>query len=201
MHHTQFTGISANLDATPQGRQIPSCAPKTSTPRKQAHTSILLNSKDGREGETRPRKRGQPQQQLNKAGETPSKHEEVRASRKKVVPLDMRVGKAPRQSSRDSTHQTGGTEHPSGANKHNPSEGVTDPILNKAEMRSKEPRSRQETVTDQGSQPTAKGNVPSKRPALENITNVARDKGTNSAPPRKTKAAKGVTPLEAQGNK
>ena len=199
--HTQFTGPSANLDSTPQDSHIPSCTPKTSTPRKQGNISALLHKKDGHRGETRLRKRGQPQQQPKEAREMPSKHKEVQASRKKAAPLDVRVEKEPRQGSKGSTRQTNRAKHPTDANEHTSPEIVADPMLKKAETHSREQRPRREAVTDQVPQPTTRSNVPSKRPALENITNVARNEGKKSAPPKKTKSAKGVPQPEAHDSK
>lgn len=197
---TQFTGNSAGLATTPHGCNIPSCTPKTSTPRKQAHISALLAKKENNAGETRLRKRGQPQQQLSEAGGTPSKHEEVQASRRKIVPPDVRVGKTTQGDPKDSTHQASTMGHQCDASEHDSPEGVVNPTLQRAETRSRELRSRRQAVTEQESQPTAKGRVSNKRPALENITNVARDKGKKAAPPKKTKTAKGMAPLGTHVN-
>lgn len=129
---------------------------------------------------------------------TPSKFKEVETSRKKVTPLNVRGGKASIQGSKVSTHQTKGPEHPSDGNKRSSSEGVAEPPPRRAETHSREPRPTEEVITDQVAQPTSRANATAdKRPALENITNVARNTEKRTTPPRKAKTAKGVTPLEA----
>ena len=196
--HSQFVGTSANLNTTPRDCHIPTCTPKTSTPRKQTHITALRYAKDGHAGEARLRKRGQPPQQLADTGATPSKHKKVESSRKKITPLNVRGGKVPMQGSKGSTSQTKGPEHPSDGNECSSSEGVAEPPPKRAETHSREPRTREKGVTDQVAQPTSRAKATAdKRPALENITNVARNMGKRTSPPRKAKAAKGVTPLEA----
>ena len=102
------------------------------------------------------------------------------------------------QGSKGSTSQTKSPEHPSDGNDCSSSEGVAEPPPKRAETRSREPRPREKGVTDQAAQPTSRAKATAdKRPALENITNVARNMGKRTSPPRKAKAAKGVAPLEA----